>query len=504
MRLKRIRLDSGDFAKDNQKLFLQLRDISNPANEPPLSHHGASMQPSAFARQRPRQSYSEVYMSDIRSAYTDSLNFYGKHSPRELAETYGTPLYVYNENVLRQRCRDLMTLSSHPGFGVNYSVKANANPALLKIIREEGLVVDAMSPGELFMDDLAGFKPHEILYISNNNSDAELQNALVHDLLVSVDSLSQLDTLGRLNHGGRVMVRFNPGIGAGHHAKVVTAGKETKFGVTPDQMGEVFALLARHELTLVGINQHIGSLFMEPDGYLNAAQVLLGLAETLPDMALGKLEIIDFGGGFGIPYHKYEGEARLDMNDLGRRLHAMISSWAVQNAYMGRFLVEPGRYVAAECGVLLGRVHAVKNNGDKRYVGTNLGFNVLVRPAMYDSFHDVEIYRGQSGAEEDGPMPQTIVGNICESGDILAKNRLLPVMREGDVLGMLDAGAYGLVMASNYNQRRRPAEVLIRGDGAARLIRRRETLEDLARCFDDPLSPKYGPRRRMGGLHAHA
>ncbi|WP_027719581.1 diaminopimelate decarboxylase [uncultured Desulfovibrio sp.] len=443
-------------------------------------------------------------MSDIRSAYTDSLNFYGKHSPRELAETYGTPLYVYNENVLRQRCRDLMTLSSHPGFGVNYSVKANANPALLKIIREEGLVVDAMSPGELFMDDLAGFKPHEILYISNNNSDAELQNALVHDLLVSVDSLSQLDTLGRLNHGGRVMVRFNPGIGAGHHAKVVTAGKETKFGVTPDQMGEVFALLARHELTLVGINQHIGSLFMEPDGYLNAAQVLLGLAETLPDMALGKLEIIDFGGGFGIPYHKYEGEARLDMNDLGRRLHAMISSWAVQNAYMGRFLVEPGRYVAAECGVLLGRVHAVKNNGDKRYVGTNLGFNVLVRPAMYDSFHDVEIYRGQSGAEEDGPMPQTIVGNICESGDILAKNRLLPVMREGDVLGMLDAGAYGLVMASNYNQRRRPAEVLIRGDGAARLIRRRETLEDLARCFDDPLSPKYGPRRRMGGLHAHA
>ena len=426
-------------------------------------------------------------MSDIRSAYTDSLNFYGKHSPRELAETYGTPLYVYNENVLRRRCRDLMALSSQPGFGVNYSVKANANPVLLKIIREEGLVVDAMSPGELFMDDLAGFKPHEILYISNNNSDTELQNALIHGLLVSVDSLSQLDTLGRLNHGGKVMVRFNPGIGAGHHAKVVTAGKETKFGVTPDKMGEVFALLAKHELTLAGINQHIGSLFMEPDGYLNAARVLLDLAETLPAGALDKLEIIDFGGGFGIPYRKYEGEARLDMNDLGRRLHAMISAWAAQNAYKGRFLVEPGRYVAAECGVLLGRVHAVKNNGDKRYVGTNLGFNVLVRPAMYDSFHDVEIYRGQRGAAEDEPMLQTIVGNICESGDILAKNRLLPVMREGDVLGMLDAGAYGFTMASNYNQRRRPAEVLIQSDGAARLIRRRETLEDLARCFDDLL-----------------
>ena len=299
-------------------------------------------------------------MSDIRSAYTDSLHFYGRHTPRELAETYGTPLYVYNENVLRQRCRDLTALSGQPGFGVNYSIKANANPVLLRMIREEGLVVDAMSPGELFMNDLAGFTPAEILYISNNNSDTELQNALVHGLLVSVDSLSQLDTLGRLNRGGKVMVRFNPGIGAGHHAKVVTAGKETKFGVTPDKIDEVFALLARHELTLAGINQHIGSLFMEPDGYLNAARVLLDLAETLPDGALDRLEIIDFGGGFGIPYHKYEGEARLDMADLGRRLHAMISGWAASAGYTGRFLVEPGRYVAAECGVLLGRVHAVK------------------------------------------------------------------------------------------------------------------------------------------------
>ncbi|AMD89523.1 diaminopimelate decarboxylase [Desulfovibrio fairfieldensis] len=423
-------------------------------------------------------------MSDIRSAYTDSLHFYGRHTPRELAETYGTPLYVYNENVLRQRCRDLMALSGQPGFGVNYSIKANANPVLLRMIREEGLVVDAMSPGELFMNDLAGFTPAEILYISNNNSDTELQNALVHGLLVSVDSLSQLDTLGRLNRGGKVMVRFNPGIGAGHHAKVVTAGKETKFGVTPDKIDEVFALLARHELTLAGINQHIGSLFMEPDGYLNAARVLLDLAETLPDGALDRLEIIDFGGGFGIPYHKYEGEARLDMADLGRRLHAMISGWAASAGYTGRFLVEPGRYVAAECGVLLGRVHAVKNNGDKRYVGTDLGFNVLVRPAMYDSFHDVEIYRGEKGSADAEPMRQTIVGNICESGDILAKDRLLPVMREGDVLGILDAGAYGFTMASNYNQRRRPAEVLIQSDGTARLIRRRETLEDLARCLD--------------------
>lgn len=422
-------------------------------------------------------------MSHIRSSYTDDLQFYGPHSPGELAETYGTPLYVYNETMLRRRCRELMALSSHPGFGVNYSIKANANPALLKIIREEGLVVDAMSPGELFMDDLAGFTSGEILYISNNNSDIELQNALVHGILVSVDSLSQLDALGRLNRGGKVMARFNPGIGAGHHAKVVTAGKDTKFGITPDKIQELFALLAEHELTLAGVNQHIGSLFMEPDGYLDAAGVLLDLVESLPDNILKTLEIIDFGGGFGIPYHKYDGQARLDMADLGRRLHALISGWSQKTGYAGRFLVEPGRYVVAECGVLLGRVHAVKSNGDKRYVGTNLGFNVLVRPAMYDSFHDLEIYGSGQGRSQE-PMLQTIVGNICESGDILARDRLLPPMREGDLLGVLDAGAYGFAMASNYNQRRRPAEILIRSDGLVRLIRRRESLEDLARCFD--------------------
>jgi diaminopimelate decarboxylase len=399
-------------------------------------------------------------MSDIRSTYTDECNFYGRHTPRELAETFGTPLYVYNENVLRQRCRDLMGLSKHPGFGVNYSVKANATPALLRIVREEGLVVDAMSPGELYMDELAGFTPAEILYISNNNSEAELKNAVARGLLISVDSLSQLDTLGSINKGGKVMVRFNPGIGAGHHAKVITAGKETKFGVTPDKLDEVFALLEKHDLTLAGINQHIGSLFMEPDGYLDAAEVLLHLADRLPASMLAKLEVIDFGGGFGIPYHKYEGQARLSMADLGSRLHALISGWSEKSGYKGRFLVEPGRYV-----------------------GTNLGFNVLVRPAMYDSFHDVEIYGADKQARKN--MVQTIVGNICESGDILAKERELPVICEGDVLGVLDAGAYGFTMGSNYNQRRRPAEVLIQSDGTAKLIRRRETLEDLARCLMD-------------------
>lgn len=422
-------------------------------------------------------------MSDIRSRYSDEISFFGDTTPAKLLEKWGSPLYVYNENMLRRRCRELMALSAHAGFGVNYSVKANANPVLLRIIREEGLVVDAMSPGELYLDKLAGFTPDQILYIANNISSDEMRHALDQGVLVSVDSLSQLETLGRLNRGGRVMVRFNPGIGAGHHQKVITAGKETKFGVTPDLLDEALAILKRHDMRLAGINHHIGSLFMEADGYIAAASVLLELAERLPADVLRGLEIIDFGGGFGIPYHKYEGQPRLDMADLAEKLHALISGWSARTGYAGRFLVEPGRYVAAECGMILTGVNNVKYNGETCYVGTDVGFNVLARPAMYDSFHDLEIYAGPAGTADRAEKEQTIVGNICESGDILAKKRLLPALHEGDILGILDAGAYGFSMSSSYTQRCRCAEVLIDAEGKARLIRRRETPEDLARCY---------------------
>ncbi len=416
-------------------------------------------------------------MANVRSSYTDSVDFYGKEDPRELVSRFGSPLYVYNENILRKCCRDLKGLSSLPGFHVNYSAKANTNPALLQIIRSEGCVVDAMSPGELYINSLAGFTPEEITYVCNNVSAEELKNAVEHGCVVSVDSLAQLELFGQTCPGAKVMVRFNPGIGAGHSEKVVTGGKKTKFGVDPDLLPEVQQIVAKYSLLLVGVNQHIGSLFMEAAPYLGAMNILLSMAERL--LKLGyPLEIIDFGGGFGMPYHKYEGQSRMDMDALGDAIHGRLSEWAASTGYQGRFFIEPGRYVVAECGVVLGTVHAVKNNGPHRFAGTDIGFTVLARPMLYDAFHDVEIYR-ENGEPDHTEMEQTIVGNICESGDILAKDRQLPPIKQGDIIAMLDAGAYGWVMASTYNQRMRPAEVLIGADGRARLIRRRETLEDL-------------------------
>jgi diaminopimelate decarboxylase len=414
---------------------------------------------------------------------TSQNNFYGETSPAELIETYGSPLYVYNENILRERCRELKGLVSYENFSVNYSVKANGNLHLLKIVREEGLKADAMSPGEMYVEAMAGFKPEDILFVSNNVSAEEMKYAIDRDILVSVDSLSQLEMYGQINRGGKICIRFNPEVGAGHHEKVVTGGKKTKFGVAIADIPKVKAILAEYDLTLVGINQHIGSLFMEGDKYIEGAASIFEVAKSFED-----LEFIDMGGGFGIPYHKYEGQERLDLGVLGSHLDKVMHEFARMYGKAITFKVEPGRYVAAECGVLLGTVHSIKENFGVTYVGTDLGFNVLKRPVMYDSHHDIEVYPGQVGAPETVYNPDdleqvTVVGNICESGDIMAKDRALPPIKEQSILGVLDAGAYGYCMASNYNNRLRPAEVLIKADGSHQLIRKRDTFEDIVRGF---------------------
>ena len=417
-------------------------------------------------------------MPSTRLSYSTELRFFGSSTPADLVRKFGSPLYVYNENILRERCREMRSLCPVPGFTACYSTKANGNPHLLRIIREEGLLADAMSPGECAMLQRAGYTKDSICYVCNNVSEEELAFAALHASYVSVDSVSQIEAYGRVNPGGRIVVRVNPGIGAGHHAKVVTAGKNTKFGVVPEDFPAMRAALARYSLNLIGLNQHVGSLFMEPGPYLEAAAWLLETARDFPG-----LEVIDFGGGFGIPYEKYDGRPRLDLADTSGRFTVMLASWRQETGFSGRFVIEPGRYIAAECGLLLGTAHAVKNNGPVRYVGTDLGFNVLVRPAMYDSFHDMEVY--PADAAERPTLTQTIVGNICETGDVLAKDRSLPEIHEGDIIGVLDAGAYGHAMSSSYNQRFRPAEVLITADGSHRLIRRRETADDLLAVFPE-------------------
>ncbi len=418
-------------------------------------------------------------MNYIHNIWTENNNFFGNTDPLTLASKYGTPLYVYNETILRNHCKALTSLISYPLFKVNYSAKANTNLSLLRIIRSEGLTVDAMSAGELFVELKAGFKPEEILFICNNVSDEELRFAIDSGVLISADSLSQLRRIGQLNKGGKVAVRINPGIGAGHHEKVITGGKNTKFGVDTRFTGELKSILKEFDLQLTGLNQHIGSLFMTPQSYIDAASFLLSYARNFPE-----LQFVDFGGGFGIPYHKISEEKPLDLSLLGSYLQNLVEDFVRETGKKITVKVEPGRFTVAECGVLLGRVHALKQNAETLYAGTDIGFNVLIRPALYGSYHDIEIYRDKPAINSE-MQKITIVGNICETGDILAKDRMLPPIVENDVIGILDAGAYGMVMSSNYNCRLKPAEVLINQSGDDILIRRRETLDDLMTHFPE-------------------
>ncbi len=417
-------------------------------------------------------------MIKLNGAVTDGMDFFMGASPLELLHSYGSPLYVYNERILRKNCRELMNMCAYKNFKVNFSAKANTNLALMQIVRSEGLDVDAMSVGEIHLELMAGFKPEQILFIPNNVSADEMRYAIDKGIKVSVDSLAQLEMYGKINPGGSVVIRFNAGVGAGHHEKVVTAGKSTKFGVNAELVPDVKRILKAYDLKLIGINQHIGSLFMSGENYVKGASNLLAIAKQFEG-----LEFIDLGGGFGIPYHKQDGEARLDLNDLGARMTEYMETFSREYGKELEFKVEPGRYVPAEAGVLLGTVHAVKYNDKKKFIGTDLGFNVLARPVMYDSHHDIEVYRDgdASAAIPTKTETVTVVGNICESGDIIAKDRLLPEIFEGDALGVLDAGSYGHVMSSNYNCRLRPAEVLLCENGEAVLVRERDTFEDISR-----------------------
>lgn len=391
-----------------------------------------------------------------------------KERMQELISKYGSPLYIYDENVLRKRCQEMMGLSTYEHFRPNYSAKANTNMELLKIIKSEGFSVDAISPGEIVVELAAGFTPEEILFVSNNISEDEMTYAVEHNITVSVDSLSQLETFGRRHPGKKVAVRLNPGVGAGHNKKVITGGK-SKFGIVLQEITNIKKVAKKYHLQIAGINQHIGSLFLESEKFLDACATLFEAAKEFPE-----LEFIDLGGGFGVPYHN---EERLDLSSLSVELDQMIHEFI--RSCPGKEIeikIEPGRYVVAECGVLAGTVNSVKVNYDEKYIGTDIGFNVLMRPVLYDSYHNILVYNDAATQEK-----VTVVGNICETGDVLAKDRLLPCMKEGDIISLETVGAYGYSMCSNYNSRLRPAEVLIMSNGEDRLIRRRDTYEDLLR-----------------------
>lgn len=410
-------------------------------------------------------------------SYINSVDFFGNCKPETLIKEYGSPLYVYNESILRQSMRTVAKIITKYPFISNYSIKANSNLEILRMALEEGLYCDAMSEGEIRILLMAGFPTDKIFFVPNNVSREELQFAIDNSILTSLDSLSQLELFGQLNPGGKCAIRINPGVGAGHHDKVVTAGKNTKFAIAANDIDAAIKIADKYDLKIVGINQHVGSLFMDPEPFLASCRNILHFAERFE-----RLDFIDFGGGYGVPYHKLSGEESFDFDALTEKLTALLDEFVEKVGYTPLFKTEPGRFVTCESGVLLGKVNAIKTNVDKKFIGTDIGMNILMRPVLYDSWHDIEVIRQNEVVSKNvGTETVTVVGNICESGDIIANERELPLIEKNDIIAVLDAGAYGYSMASNYNMRLRPAEVMIDRNGNAKLIRKRDSFEDLFR-----------------------
>ena len=421
------------------------------------------------------------------TSFIQNTDFFAGNNPETIASEYGTPVYVYNEKILRDRMAKVAKVIRKYPYTANYSVKANTNIHILKLALEEGLNCDAMSVGEITLLMKAGFPVERIFFVPNNVAPYELVFALKNGVMTSLDSLSQLELFGEVCNQMEIppakrkcAVRINPGVGAGHHEKVVTGGKKTKFGIAEYSIPQIFEIAEKYQITIAGINQHIGSLFMDPQPYLDAVTNLLRIAHQFKN-----LEFIDFGGGYGIPYHKLDEEKDFPMEDFKFRLEPILDEFVASYGKAPLFKSEPGRFCVAEGSVILGRVHATKENSGIQFAGSDIGMNVLVRPSMYDSHHDIEVFRDGELVSRDGAdlTEQTVTGNICESGDILAKNRLLPKIEEGDLLCVLDTGAYGWSMCSTYNSRPRPAEVMICANGKVKQIRRKETIEDLLSMF---------------------
>ncbi len=397
--------------------------------------------------------------------------YVGEIPASEIAKKYGTPVYVYDSEIIRYKYRELAESFSYPKVKIHYAAKANTNIRILEILREEGAGIDAVSPGEILAAFKAGFLPEQIMFTATSVTDEEMKFAVSRKVLVNVDSISQLERYGRLNPGSRVCIRINPAVGAGHHDHVITGGPDSKFGIWVGDLEKAAAIAAKRRLKIAGLHQHIGSGILDVSQFINAIDVILAAAKSFPS-----LEFVDFGGGIGVPYSPEQ--QPIDIIKLGEKISSILSSFVKNYGRELEFIFEPGRYLVAESGALLCTVNTIKATPKHKFVGVNTGFNHLIRPMTYGSYHPIV---NVSNAEADKKETEKVIvaGNLCESGDVFTiGDREMPVLKEGDVLAIMVAGAYGYSMSSNYNTRPRPAEILVSGKKMS-VIRAAEKVDEL-------------------------
>jgi len=401
-------------------------------------------------------------------------------SVRELAEAHGTPLWVYSQAKFVHELKAIRDAFAEVDPVICYSVKANSNLSILKLLNEQGSSFDVVSGGELFRVREAGADPTRVVFAGVGKTDVEIREALAsHILMFNVESEAELKAISRvaaeMGQVAPVALRLNPDIDGKTHAKTTTGKKGNKFGMDIERHNELAAQVLRDpHLELRGIHLHIGSPINTIDPYRQSAQKALDVVLELRRQG-HQTNWINLGGGFGL---NYRGTEAATAQEYAEAIVPFVKQAEC------RLALEPGRSICGNAGILVSRVIYTKREGGKYFVIQDAAMNDLVRPAMYDSFHRLWPVTPSVPAPTDfeaeisGCEPTDVVGPICESSDYLAKQRWLPPMDTGDLLCTFSAGAYGTTMSSNYNSRPRGAEVLIDGS-SVKVIRRRETYEDL-------------------------
>ncbi|MDI6643832.1 MAG: diaminopimelate decarboxylase [Methanobacteriaceae archaeon] len=395
----------------------------------------------------------------------------------KLAEDYGTPLYVVDESKIRENYQRLYKafIKHYSDFKIFYACKANTNLAVMRILEQEGSSIDAVSPGEIYTALLAGFEPSRILFTGNNVTDDELRFAVASGVKINVDSVSQLQRLSKITKPSNLDISFrvNPKVGAGHHEHCITGGDLSKFGIMEEEAVDVYRIAKDLGFNPIGIHAHIGSGILDPEPFIMAVKTLMDVAGRVSNEVGIKFQFIDFGGGLGIPY--LPEESKLDIELFAKEITNLykdkLKEYNLGKPYM---YIEPGRYIVGDASILLTRVNTIKQSY-RKFAGVDAGFNTLLRPSMYGSYHHI-VCANKPFAQ---PVQNIdIAGNVCESGDLFARDRPMPDIQEGDLLAILNAGAYAFSMSSQYNSRPKTMEVLV-NQGNSDIIRERETFADV-------------------------
>ena len=388
---------------------------------------------------------------------------------QKIAGEFGAPLYVYDSGKIRSQYERLTRgFEKVPKLKLHYAVKALSNLTILRLIKHLGGGLDTVSIQEVRLGLLAGFAPEDIIYTPNGVSLEEIEAAAALGVHINIDNLSILEQFGSRHPDIPVCIRINPHVMAGGNSKISVGHIDSKFGISIHQIPHLLRIVDLTGLTVNGIHMHTGSDILDIDVFLYASEILFETARHFRD-----LEFIDFGSGFKVPYR--EGDIETNVEELGEKLGGRFNKFCKDYGRELTLSFEPGKFLVSEAGFFLARVNVVKQTTSTVFAGVDSGFNHLIRPMFYGASHEIINISNPDGK----PRYYSVVGYICET-DTFASNRRISEISEGDLLCFRNAGAYCFNMASNYNSRYRPAEVLWH-EGRAYLIRERETFEDLVR-----------------------